>query len=159
MEERKPHFAGKALSTGLNGLRIAVDREHAALPTHGLEDLCRMTAAPKRRIDIVPARFQGQSRERLIDEHGCVLNHVRSGSSPPPEESPPCLSMRAPSGAPPFLLSRATPRSCATHPKNLSAQPTGPLAVARLERQRIELGRQIGRSLFTLQPEVAPLAP
>jgi hypothetical protein len=34
-----------------------------------------MTAAPKRRIDIVTARFEGQSRERLIDEHWSVLTH------------------------------------------------------------------------------------
>ena len=75
MEERKPHFVGKALTTGRDCLRIPVDREHAAFPTQGLEDLCRMTAAPKRRIDIVTARFEGQSRERLTDKHGCVLIH------------------------------------------------------------------------------------
>ena len=75
MEERKPHFVGKALAAGRDGFRVPVDREHATFPTHGLEDLCRMTAAPKRRIDIVTARFEGQSRERLSDEHWCVLIH------------------------------------------------------------------------------------
>jgi hypothetical protein len=34
-----------------------------------------MTAAPKRRIDIVTARFEGQTRERLGNEHWCVLIH------------------------------------------------------------------------------------
>jgi hypothetical protein len=34
-----------------------------------------MTAAPKRRIDIVTARFEGQGRERLIDKHWRVLIH------------------------------------------------------------------------------------
>jgi hypothetical protein len=75
MDERKPHFVGKTLAPGRDGLRVPVDREHAAFPTQGLEDLCRMTAAPKRRIDIVTARFEGQSRERLIDEHWSVLIH------------------------------------------------------------------------------------
>ena len=75
MEERKPHFVGKALAAGRDGLRVPVDREHAALPTQGLEDLCRMTAAPKRRIDIVTARFEGQSRERLRNEHRYMLVH------------------------------------------------------------------------------------
>ena len=75
MEERKPHFVGKALVAGRDGLRVPVDREHAAFPTQGLEDLCRMTAAPKRRIDIVTARFEGQGRERLIDKHWRVLIH------------------------------------------------------------------------------------
>jgi hypothetical protein len=70
MHERKPHFVGKTAAAGRNGLRITVDREHAALATQGLEDLCCMTTAPKRRIDIVTARFEGQSRERLIDKHG-----------------------------------------------------------------------------------------
>jgi hypothetical protein len=75
MDERKPHFVGKTLVAGLDGLRVPVDREHAAFPTQGLEDLCRMTAAPKRRIDIVTARFEGQGRERLIDKHWRVLIH------------------------------------------------------------------------------------
>ena len=75
MDERKPHFVGKSLAAGRDGLWIPVDCEHAAFPTQGLEDLCRMTAAPKRRIDIVTARFEGQSRERLSDEHWCVLIH------------------------------------------------------------------------------------
>ena len=43
-----------------------------------------MTTTPKRRIDIVTARFQGQPLERLSGEHGCVLIHVRSGALPPP---------------------------------------------------------------------------
>lgn len=75
MDERKPHFVGKALAAGRDGLWIPVDREHATFPTQGLEDLCRMTAAPKRRIDIVTARFEGQTRERLGNEHWYVLVH------------------------------------------------------------------------------------
>ena len=43
-----------------------------------------MTATPERRIDIVTARFQGQSRERLSGEHRYVLIHLRSGTAPPP---------------------------------------------------------------------------
>jgi len=37
-----------------------------------------MTAPPERRIDIVTARFQGQSRERLSGKHRCVLIHLRA---------------------------------------------------------------------------------
>jgi hypothetical protein len=83
MDERKPHFVGKALPAGRDGLRIPVDREHAAFSTQGLENGCRMTAAPERRIDIVTARLEGQSRERLSDKHRCVLIHDRSGETAP----------------------------------------------------------------------------
>ena len=75
VDERKPHFVGKTSGSRRDGLGVPVDREHAALATQDLEDLCRMTAAPKRRIDIVTARFEGQSRERLIDKHWRVLIH------------------------------------------------------------------------------------
>ena len=37
VHERKPHFVGKTLAAGRDGLRIAVDREHAAFSTQGLE--------------------------------------------------------------------------------------------------------------------------
>ena len=83
VQERKPHFVGKAAAAGLNGLRIPVEREHAAFSTQGLEYECRMTATPERRIDIVTARFQGQPLERLRGEHWYVLIHVRSGPPPP----------------------------------------------------------------------------
>ncbi len=75
MDERKPHFVGKALATGRDGLRVPVDREHAAFSTQGLENECRMTAAPERRIDIVTARIEGQRRERFLDKHRYVLIH------------------------------------------------------------------------------------
>ena len=84
VDERKPHFVGKAAAAGRDGLRIPVEREHAAFSTQGLEYECRMTATPERRIDIVTARFQGQPCERLSGEHRCVLIHVRSGAPPPP---------------------------------------------------------------------------
>ena len=35
-----------------------------------------MTAAPERRIDIITARLEGQSLERLICEHRDVLDHT-----------------------------------------------------------------------------------
>ena len=76
VHERKPHFVGKAVAAGLDGLRIPVERKQAAFSTQGLEYECRMTAPPKRRIDILTARFQGQPRERLSGEHRCVLIHV-----------------------------------------------------------------------------------
>ena len=84
MEERKPHFVGKALVAGRDGLRIPVECEQAAFSTQGLENECRMTATPERRIDIVTARFQGQPLERLSGEHRCVLIHARSGPLPLP---------------------------------------------------------------------------
>jgi hypothetical protein len=84
VHERKPHFVGKAAAAGRNGLRIPIEREQAAFSTQGLEYECRMTTTPKRRIDIVPARFQGQPLERLSGEHRLVLIHVRSGAFPPP---------------------------------------------------------------------------
>ncbi len=59
VDERKPHFVGKALVASLDGLRIPVDREHTAFSTQGLENECRMTAAPERRIDIITARLEG----------------------------------------------------------------------------------------------------
>ncbi len=37
VHERKPHFVGKTLPAGRDGLRIAVEREHAAFWTQGLE--------------------------------------------------------------------------------------------------------------------------
>ncbi len=37
VHERKPHFAGEAPAAGRDGLRVPVDREHAALSTQGLE--------------------------------------------------------------------------------------------------------------------------
>ena len=76
MDERKPHFVGKALATGRDGLRVPVEREHAAFSTQGLEYECRMAATPERRIDIKTARFQGQPLEPLGGEHRCVLIHV-----------------------------------------------------------------------------------
>ena len=84
VEERKPHFVGKAAADGLNGLRIPIEREQAAFSTQGLENECRVAAAPERRIDIVTARFQGQPGERLSGEHRNVLSHLRSGALPPP---------------------------------------------------------------------------
>ena len=38
VHERKPHFVGKTLPAGRDGLRIAVEREHAAFSTQGLEE-------------------------------------------------------------------------------------------------------------------------
>src|SRR5579863_681724 len=117
MAERKPHFVGKARSPGRNGLRIAVDREQAALLTQALEDPCRMTAAPKSRIDIVTARFEGQSRERLIDKHWRVLIHDRSGGRPPPESSR-VMARCAPSRARYPLLCHAPPTPRARRASN-----------------------------------------
>ena len=76
VDERKPHFVGKTAAAGLDGLRIPIDREHAAFSTQGLEYECRMAATPERRIDIETARFQGQPCERLNGEHRGVLIHV-----------------------------------------------------------------------------------
>jgi hypothetical protein len=73
VHERNPHFVGKPCAAGLNGLRILVDREHAALSTQGLEKACRVAPAPECRIDIVTTRLYGQSRERFLDKHRCVL--------------------------------------------------------------------------------------
>ena len=84
VDERKPHFVGKLLAAGRNGLRIPVERKHAAFGPQCLENERRVTAAPECRIDIVTARFQGQPGERLSGEHRSVLNHVRSGAPPPP---------------------------------------------------------------------------
>ena len=75
VDERKPHFVGKALTPCLDGLRVPVEREHAAFSTQGLEYECRMAATPERRIDIVTVRLEGQRRERLCDKHRCVLIH------------------------------------------------------------------------------------
>ncbi len=83
MDERKPHFVGKAAAAGLDGLRVPVEREQAAFSTQGLEYECRMAATPERRIDIVTARFQGQPFERLSGKHRYVLIHGRSGDPPP----------------------------------------------------------------------------
>ena len=57
MHDRNPHFGGEAPAAGRDGRRVPVDREHAALATQGLEEKCRMTTAPERRIDIVTARL------------------------------------------------------------------------------------------------------
>ena len=39
-----------------DGLRVAVDREHASFSTHGLEDARTVAAATERGIDIEAAR-------------------------------------------------------------------------------------------------------
>src|ERR1700752_4969015 len=83
MEERKPHFVGKTVAAGRDGLRIPVEREHAAFGTERPENECRMTAAPERRIDIITARFQGQSRKRLSGEHRLVPPPVKSAGPGP----------------------------------------------------------------------------
>ena len=49
-DERKPHFVGKTAVAGLDGRRVAVEREHAPFGTECPEDECRVTAAPERRI-------------------------------------------------------------------------------------------------------------
>src|SRR6201996_7045997 len=112
MDERKPHFVGKTLLASRDGLGIPVDREHAALPTQGLEDLCRMTAAPKRRIDIVTARFEGQTRERLRNEHWNVLVHDRhprfSPDARPPGRTTPEIC-NSPLIAAPYSFSESSP--------------------------------------------------
>ena len=84
VEERKPHFVGKVAAAGLDGLRIPVERKHAAFGAQCLENECRMATASECRIDIVTARFQGQPGERLSGEHWSVLSHLRSGAPPPP---------------------------------------------------------------------------
>ena len=84
VDERKPHFVGKTVAAGRDGLRIPVECEHAAFSTQGLEQQCRMATAAERRIDIVTARLHGQSCERLCGEHRCVLIHLPSGTAPPP---------------------------------------------------------------------------
>jgi len=74
MDERKPHFVGKTLAAGRNGLWIPVDREHRpSLPKAWR--FVPYDRRAKRRIDIVTARFEGQTRERLGNEHWCVLIH------------------------------------------------------------------------------------
>ena len=80
VEERKPHFVGKALAARRDGLRIPIEREQAAFSTQGLEYECRVAAAPERRIDLVTVRFQGQPGERLAGEHRCVLIHPKPTS-------------------------------------------------------------------------------
>ena len=76
--ERKPHLVGEAPPPGRDGFGITVDREHAARSTQGLENACRVPTAPERRIDIVTIRLEGQSRQRLFNEHRrvLVLSHV-----------------------------------------------------------------------------------
>ena len=49
-DERKPHFVGKTAVAGLDGRRVAVEREHAPFGAECPEDECRVTAAPERRI-------------------------------------------------------------------------------------------------------------
>ena len=49
-DERKPHFVGKTAVAGLDGRRVAVEREHAPFGTECPEDECRVPAAPERRI-------------------------------------------------------------------------------------------------------------
>ena len=75
MDERKPQVVGKGLTPGRDGLRIAVEREHATFSTQGLENACRVAAAPERRIDIVTTRIDGQCRERFFNKHWLVLIH------------------------------------------------------------------------------------
>jgi hypothetical protein len=75
VDERKPHFVGKALEPSRDGFAILVDREHTALSTQGREKACRVAAAPERRIDIVTTRNGRQRRERFLDEHRRVLIH------------------------------------------------------------------------------------
>jgi hypothetical protein len=81
MEERKPHFVGKARAAGFDGLRITVEREQAAFSTQGLEYPCCVATAPERRIDIETIRYESQRRERLLDKHGCVQGRA----SPKPQ--------------------------------------------------------------------------
>src|SRR5688572_29943167 len=78
MDERKPHFVGKARATCRDGRRIAVEREQAAFSTQGLENACCVPAAPERRIDIVTIRFESESRERFLDKHWRVLIHGKA---------------------------------------------------------------------------------
>ena len=78
VDERKPHLVGKARVTGRDGRRIPVEREHAAFSTQGLENACRVPAAPERRIDIVTIRFECERGERLLDKHWHVLIHGNS---------------------------------------------------------------------------------
>jgi hypothetical protein len=59
VDERKPHFVGKADAAGLDGLWVAVEREQAAFSTQGLEYPCCVAAAPERRVDIVTIRLEG----------------------------------------------------------------------------------------------------
>ncbi len=81
--EREAQLAGEAPAARRDGLRIAVKREHAAFSTQGLENACRVAAAPERCIDIVPTRPDRQCRVHFIDEHCGVLvdesDHFCSG--------------------------------------------------------------------------------
>ena len=80
VEERKPQFVGKALRVRP---RWPADRGRARardLLHPGLENACRVAAAPECRIDIVTTCLDGQCRERLLDKHGCVL--ARHGRRP-----------------------------------------------------------------------------
>ena len=82
--EREAQVVGEALAACRDGLRVAVEREHAAFSTHGLENACRVAAAPERCIDIVTACPESQPGVRLLDEHGSVLVHAAKRCVPPP---------------------------------------------------------------------------
>src|SRR5689334_16107018 len=102
MDERKPHFVGKARATGLDGRRIPVEREQEAFSTQGLENACRVPAPPERRIDIVTIRFECERRERFLDKHWRVLIHGNSSSREAVRDrSPKCRVADPRRGSPP----------------------------------------------------------
>ena len=75
VDDLKPHFAREARTPVVDRLRVPVEREHAAFSTQGLENPCRVPAAPERRIDIKPTRGWREEFQRLIDKHRYVLIH------------------------------------------------------------------------------------
>ena len=62
-----------------DGLRVAIDREQAALWAKLVEDACCVTAASERCVDKQVAPLRGrpcgetEGRDRLVDKHRCVL--------------------------------------------------------------------------------------
>ena len=128
MQQREPLFACKPCLPCRDRFRVPIECEHAAFSTQGLQQECRVTASPERRIDIVAVRLQCQRRERFRGEHRNMLSHDLSGRVRPPAM---LFSWAVPNPHPHRAIARTDPRSASTR---ALATPTPPGA-GSLERQ------------------------
>ena len=79
MDRNKPRVRMESLPSRCDGLRVAINREQAALGTQPIEDAGCVAAASKRCVDKQVAPLRGrpcgktEGRDRLVDKHRCVL--------------------------------------------------------------------------------------
>jgi hypothetical protein len=130
MTNRKTRIRNR--TRGLDGLRIAVERNKLSARAEPLEDCTAVSAATERRIDVgaVCARssLEVQCGDRLREEHGLMCGHIprplqREAFDARGRQRARLLNLCVPGlGVPEFEMATLPDESCVTFEKRELAQ-------------------------------------